>query len=237
MNKFFIDISTEEKKQEIYNLFDNFSKKGDIFDYYNVCDNTSNTNYLKKIGNEIGFDFSVYQKRKYPKKYCLFCGKELKNGQEKFCCSSCSAKYNNSRRTFKEKKIDVKKTCICCGKEFQTYNHGQKYCSINCFQKSREQKSLNEWKEQPEKYSTIEIPDFIKRYLMKKNDCKCEKCGWGETNMSTNKIPLQVHHINGNCTDNREENLQLLCPNCHSLTDTFGNLNNGNSKRGNRRKK
>ena len=26
------------------------------------------------------------------------------------------------------------------------------------------------------------------------------------------------------CTNNKEENLQLFCPNCHSLTETFGNL-------------
>lgn len=66
---------------------------------------------------------------------------------------------------------------------------------------------------------------------MEKNNCKCEKCGWGEINPTTQKTPLEVHHINGDCTDNREENLQLLCPNCHSLTETFGSLNNGNSRR------
>ena len=35
------------------------------------------------------------------------------------------------------------------------------------------------------------------------------------------EIPLQVHHINGNNTDNRVENLQILCPNCHAQTDTY----------------
>lgn len=54
---------------------------------------------------------------------------------------------------------------------------------------------------------------------------KCQKCGWHEVNPFTNKIPLQVHHINGDALDNREENLQLLCPNCHSLTDNYGSLN------------
>ena len=34
-------------------------------------------------------------------------------------------------------------------------------------------------------------------------------------------ITLQLHHINGDGTDDRLENLQLLCPNCHSQTDSY----------------
>lgn len=31
------------------------------------------------------------------------------------------------------------------------------------------------------------------------------------------KLPLELHHINGNHYDNRLENLQILCPNCHAI--------------------
>lgn len=44
-------------------------------------------------------------------------------------------------------------------------------------------------------------------------DYKCEICGY------TDKVEL--HHINGDPTDNRLENLQMLCPNCHSKTDNY----------------
>ena len=57
----------------------------------------------------------------------------------------------------------------------------------------------------------------------------CEKCGNSE--WLGEKIVLEVHHINGVRTDNRLENLQLLCPNCHSITDNWKGRNiNGKQK-------
>lgn len=39
------------------------------------------------------------------------------------------------------------------------------------------------------------------------------------------KIPLELDHVNGKNLDNRLENLQLLCPNCHALTDSYRGKN------------
>lgn len=49
---------------------------------------------------------------------------------------------------------------------------------------------------------------------------KCEKCGNGGEWMGQ-KMTLELHHINGDHFDNRLENLQILCPNCHSITDNY----------------
>ena len=38
-------------------------------------------------------------------------------------------------------------------------------------------------------------------------------------------IPLELDHVNGDNKDNRFENLRLLCPNCHALTDTYRGKN------------
>jgi predicted HNH restriction endonuclease len=43
-------------------------------------------------------------------------------------------------------------------------------------------------------------------------------------------IPLELHHVNGERTDHRLENLQLLCPNCHALTDTYRARNKQNAQ-------
>ncbi len=56
------------------------------------------------------------------------------------------------------------------------------------------------------------IADNVKRKM-------CENCE-GKICLGI-EIPLELHHINGNRFDNRIENLQILCPNCHALTENY----------------
>ena len=55
-------------------------------------------------------------------------------------------------------------------------------------------------------------------------------CGWGVVNTYSNMIPLEIEHIDGNYLNNSEENLILLCPNCHSLTATYKGANKNGRK-------
>ncbi len=54
---------------------------------------------------------------------------------------------------------------------------------------------------------------------------RCEVCGL--TAWRGRPLSLELHHVNGDGHDNRLENLLLLCPNCHSQTDTWGARNKG----------
>ena len=52
---------------------------------------------------------------------------------------------------------------------------------------------------------------------------RCEACGLSE--WLGQSLSMALHHVNGDGRDNRLENLQLLCPNCHSQTDNFSARN------------
>lgn len=184
---------------------------------YRLCEK------VKKLALENGFDWKNWHKK--PIKYCKNCGKEFssKDKRKQFCSQSCAATYNNSKRIIH--KENEKRKCICCGNEIN--DCARKYCSIECQQTYQHDEWVKKWKEGSISgtIGKYEISSHIRRYLFDKYNCKCQKCGWGEVNKTSNKVPLQIHHIDGDCLNNNEENLELLCPNCHSLTDTYGNLN------------
>lgn len=59
---------------------------------------------------------------------------------------------------------------------------------------------------------------------------KCEVCGL--TEWIDSPIPLEVHHIDGQELNSELNNLLLICPNCHALTDNYRgrNINKGVEK-------
>jgi Zn finger protein HypA/HybF involved in hydrogenase expression len=65
----------------------------------------------------------------------------------------------------------------------------------------------------------------LKRRLIREHrlEAKCNECGIADWN--NKPLSLQLDHINGQAKDNRLENLRLLCPNCHSQTETFAGRN------------
>lgn len=117
------------------------------------------------------------------------------------------------------------KICAQCGKELKCSQ--TKYCSNKCQQEFQKNNYIKRWKKGEEnglcgKYA---ISSYIRNYLLEKNNYQCQKCHWGEKNPITGKIPLEIHHIDGDYRNMKEENLEVLCPNCHSLTPNFGSLN------------
>ena len=122
------------------------------------------------------------------------------------------------------------KTCINCGNVGR--RNGKKYCSLNCKNDFEYKERINKWLngELDGIRGTIATSTWIKRWLREKYGNKCSSCGWCEINPYTNLVPLEIEHKDGNFKNNRPDNLELLCPNCHSLTRTFKGSNKGNGR-------
>lgn len=113
-------------------------------------------------------------------------------------------------------------SCVNCGKECKYHrNKVNKYCSGDC-------QHEHHWKMRFEQISNGVILDgHMKRYITETRGYKCEECG--QDGIHNNKpLTLQMDHIDGNSDNNSLTNLRLLCPNCHTQTDTFGNGGLGN---------
>lgn len=113
---------------------------------------------------------------------------------------------NNSatlKRKIKEFNIDI--SHFTFRKQYKSNVQNNAYISANTY--------LND---------TVPITSYkLKNKLLKEGikENKCEICGI--SSWLDKELILQLHHINGVHTDNHLENLQLLCPNCHSQTDNF----------------
>lgn len=64
----------------------------------------------------------------------------------------------------------------------------------------------------------------LKERFLKLVPHQCAICGQSDT-WNGLKLVLQLDHKNGIHNDNRRENLQLVCPNCHSQTETYAGRN------------
>lgn len=133
----------------------------------------------------------------------------------------------NPKEVFSHKKYDNDNHCKNCNK---IIDHGRNFCSNKCQSDFYYKEYIRKWKngEVDGSRGIYSTSKQIKRYLFEKYGSQCAICKWHEVNKYSNTIPLQIHHIDGNPLNNKEENLILLCPNCHSLTNNYMHLNNGN---------
>ena len=153
-------------------------------------------------------------------------------------CNICNIELDNVRKlnghknvhklgnrySVSRKKPEYQKTynCLNCGCIFE-HKHSSKniFCSRQC---STEHKH----KIQKEKIKNGKGGNGLKKYLYETRGECCEICGQGNLH---NGMPLvlQLDHIDGDSKNNKLENLRILCPNCHTQTDTWGSKGTGNT--------
>lgn len=114
--------------------------------------------------------------------------------------------------------------CKTCGKESKVSHQKMNvYCSNACSAEGKLLESI----ERAKKGLVKERPT-LRKVLARLNGYACECCGISEYNGLP--LTLQVDHKNGLANDNSIDNLRLICPNCHSQSDTFGGRNKGQGR-------
>lgn len=156
---------------------------------------------------------------------CRFCKKPMSYEQRKndYCSKKCQYEDNNGRR------VQRCPPCPVCGGRVQ--HRSQIHCSSACAIKARYDKKVVEWLCGDRRGGDWRgVFKFVRKWLGEQRGECCWKCGWGEINTNTGKVPVQVHHKDGDPLNHRPENIELLCSNCHSLTKTYGGGNRGNGR-------
>ncbi len=146
-----------------------------------------------------------------------------KDTRKIYCSRSCSAKANNLGKARHGQAWGK-----CQGCEEKASPSGSGYCSIAC----RQNHEIHRWivgeLDGSCKYT---YASYVKRYLENRSQLICEMDGCTESRKRQNGSHiLQVDHIDGDWQNNRPENLRLICPSCHCLTDNWGAANMGNGR-------
>lgn len=175
--------------------------------------------------------FHHEKSRAWVKVVCKCCGVsfekktlEVQKTTNNFCSSSCAAKYAHRNRT----KV-ISHSCFCGKKK---PNHRTTFCSIRCANSYAKQQLTEQWlKGLISGNNRAGRPrTFVKEYLISIRGERCESCGWEDRHPITGKVPIQLDHIDGNYKNTVVANLRLLCPNHHSLTNTYMGLNKGRGR-------
>lgn len=152
------------------------------------------------------------------------------NMYKRYCSRNCAAVINNARSPKRSSKISSK-LCPGCGIGFRRIHE---FCSGKCRSAYLQKAFIESWLAGKEDgvSGNSGTNVRIKRHLLAERGNKCEECGWNEINPHTGKVPVQLEHRDGDWKNNAVDNLLLLCPNCHSLTSTYGGANVGKGRPG-----
>ena len=137
---------------------------------------------------------------------CAACGTSIDRvasqaarNEKNYCSTACSAV---SRRKPVQLKI-----CLWCGKDFNPSRVHKKtvaFCSRSC--------ARNHTGSEKRRIHGLTERKTAKKVLLEERGHRCERCGWDEV-----AEVIEVHHRDRNIRNNQRENLELLCPNCHSI--------------------
>ncbi len=132
----------------------------------------------------------------------------------------------------KKKEVKEKRFCLNgCGKELKT--NQKSFCSCVCSQEYRHKEGYLYFLKHPEEFCNGGYtPKNFKDFILKEqnNRCGIEGCDC-ETTWNGKPLVFVLDHIDGDASNNRRENLRMICPNCDSQLDTFKSKNKNSTRR------
>lgn len=99
------------------------------------------------------------------------------------------------------------------------------YCSVKCQMDDKKEQILELWLRGEYTNKHGKFPGVAVEHVLECQNHKCAICGI--INWNNKPIVLQQDHIDGNPNNLWPDNLQMLCPNCHSQTETWGTKSRG----------
>ena len=174
-------------------------------------------------------------------KKCERCGNEHngKYASGRFCSKSCASSFSSfAKRQEINKKVSKTLKGRSFGNKF-VVGHGEsenskikRQLTLAANVKRRYDCYVDRWKKGLETGldSRNVLSSPVRRFIMTKYDNRCSACGWNMMNSYTKLRPLQIHHVDGNYLNTVEDNLLLLCPNCHSQTSDYRNKGTSSEK-------
>lgn len=146
------------------------------------------------------------------------------DNRKRYCSLKCAVIANNGQRK------KPARYCPICGQIL--IEAIAQACSRKCSDERIYRDYITRWEVGTEPGGSWHgVSVHVRKWLCRTHGEKCSICGWAEHNPTTGLVPVQVDHIDGNPHNHRPTNLRLLCPNCHSLTITYGSLNLGNGRK------
>jgi hypothetical protein len=152
---------------------------------------------------------------------------QVKKTKNNFCSRSCSVSFNNALKSKRPAGPWSKKEkrCWSCKETYVSKDTNSKYCCRECQHDWEYTEAYDKWLANKPTYIS---PNVLKRFLTDRDTYKCSNCSI--TEWDDKPIVLELEHKDGNSENNTQANLCLLCPNCHSQTDTYKAKNTGNGR-------